>query len=191
MSELTALRARLKDRQVKEGALGTVELPVCLDQNLMLDLRDLEAQQRTTAAATTTVGDPDSLAGVQTIPVDTSDIDARVEAKRAEVRDATVWLKFRAVSSLRFQEIVNRFEDPDGTDRPDFLNDLCGESLVEAWSGDDLVAGPGVENPLRWEEVYPELTVGEWSPKVQKVLELNTRVFDAPFSRKPSSATKS
>jgi hypothetical protein len=190
MAELTALRARLKDRQVKEGALGTVEVSVCLDQGLVVELREAEARQRIVAGSTTTVGDPESLAGVQSIPADTSEVDAEVEAKRAEVRESTVWLKFRALSSVRFQEIVNGFEDPDGSDRADFMNELCDASLVEAWSGDDQVAGPGVVDPLRWEEIYSQLTAGEWSPRVQQVLELNTRVYDAPFSRKPSSATK-
>lgn len=189
MAELSALRARLKDRQVKEGALGTVELAVCLDQSAVLALHEAEGDLRRASAESALIGDPNSLAGATSTEVDTSEQQAKVDAAHAAVEESTIWLKFRGISSVRYQELVNQYEDPEAA-RAEFMNDLCEACLVEAWNGDDQVAGPGVVNGITWSEVHPELLFGEWDGITTQVFALNKRVLDAPFSRRPSKATK-
>ena len=115
MAELAAIRARLKDRQVKEGALGTAEASICLDLSLLADLAELE-REHTTYLATRPKPDPDSLAAGAPAP-DVTPVDEAIEAKKQEIREASLRVVFAALSSKRYQEVVNVFEDPDGDDR--------------------------------------------------------------------------
>lgn len=178
MAELAALRAKLKDRQVKEGALGTAEASICLDLGLLDELHDIERRR---ALASVTGGDPDSLAGAAT--PDTSDLDAEIAAKQDEVRAATLTLVFRALSSVNYQAVVNRFEDPDEAQRADFLSALAEACFREAWNEGEKVA-------LSWPEVAPEISEGEFEDIAGKVFNLNKRRQDIPFSLTPSRPTR-
>ena len=151
MAELAAIRARLKDRQVKEGALGTAEASICLDLSLLTDLAELE-REHTTYLATRPKPDPDSLAAGAPAP-DVTPVDEAIEAKKQEIREASLRVVFAALSSKRYQEVVNVFEDPDGDDRYDFMSALCSASFREAWSEDTKV-------DLSWAEIVEETSPG-------------------------------
>lgn len=178
MADLSAIRARLKDRQVKEGALGTVEASICTDLSLLDELADLERERADLSKGR----DSGSIAGA--VSADTSDVDARIEAKRQEIREASIRIVFNALSSVRYQEVVNRFEDPDESERYDFLAALAEASFREAWNDGEKV-------DLKWHEIQPELSPGEFDDIGVKVLTLNKRRQDIPFSLKPSKPTRS
>lgn len=181
MPELSALRARLKDRQVKDGALGTAEASICLDLALVDQLAELEAE-RDRIIASYPRGDSASLAGAAAPEPDTSEIDARIEAKKAEVRAVSLTLVFRAVSSVRYQEILNQFDDPE-EERVAFMDALAGACLHEVWSDGERVEG------FTWDEFRESISFGEWDQIATLAYALNRRKVDAPFSSRPSRTT--
>lgn len=179
MAELSALRARLKDRQVKEGALGSTEVSICLDVSLLSELADLESTRRTFVANRPA---SESLAGS---PVDAATpYDDEIEAKKQEIREASLLIVFRALSSVKYQEIVNGFEDPDEEERVPFLRALVAASFREVWNDGEKV-------DLGWDEIAPEIGFGEFDDIATKVFVLNKRRQDVPFSLRPSKATLS
>lgn len=179
MAELAAIRARLKDRQVKEGALGTAEASICLDLGLLNELSELEQAQASWLAAQPQP-DPHSLAAGA--PPAGTPLDDEVEAKKQEIREASLRVTFRALSSVKYQEILNRFDDPEDTEQSAFLGVLAGECLAAVWSGSDKVA-------LSWEEICEAASFAEYEEMVMKALALNRRRQDVPFSLKPSRPT--
>jgi hypothetical protein len=185
MAELTALRARLKDRQVKEGALGTAETSICLDLELLNEFTELEAERVSIVNEVRFTGDPGSMAGAVKKNPDTTDVDAKIEAKKAEIEQSSLTLVFRAIASVRYQEILNSFDDPDES-RSDFMNALCDACLHEVWSDGEKVGGEGVTDGLGWADIHPEMSFGEWDTTTTIVFALNRRKIDAPFSLKPS-----
>jgi hypothetical protein len=189
MADITALRARLKDRQVKDGALGTAETSVCLDLELLNEFTELEEERDRIVASAAFSGDKDSLAGVRG-KADTTDIDAQIEAKKAEIEQSSLTLVFRAVSSVRYQAILNTFDDPDES-RAEFMNALCEACLQDVWSDGDKVGGEGIADGLTWGDIHPQLSFGEWDTATAVVFSLNRRKYDAPFSLKPSKKTRS
>lgn len=186
MPELSDLRALLRDRQVKEGALGTWETSLCLDSSLVEELAALESEREAL------VGDaprPDptwmSLAGpTPGSEVDTSEIDTRIEAKRQQIRAASVRVVFKALSSVRYQEIINNHPDfgqnaGDETIFAAFAGEVAEKCYYQCWSEDEKV-------DLPWAELREALTYGEYGPIMLQVLALNKRKVDVPFSLKPS-----
>jgi hypothetical protein len=179
MAELAALRAKLKDRQVKEGALGTVEVEICLDLELLADLASLESERET--MLDNRVGDPHSLAG-QAIPTDTV-LDEKIEAKKQEIRDNSISVKFRSLASGKYEAIVNSFEDPDKEDQKEFFDSLTSACFVDA-------SCDGEATDLTWDEIQPNMSFGELDETRTKVFVLNRRRQDIPFSLKPSGRTR-
>jgi hypothetical protein len=177
MAELADLRARLKDRLQKEGALGTTERSICLDQTLLDDLTQLQAER---AGIITAKGD---LRMGGTSSADTADVDRRIAAKEAEIRAESITAVFQAVSSMRYQEVVNSFEDPDRADMDKFAEALVAACYKHCWLDGEKV-------DLTWEEIRPQLSFGEWDDTLTKVWALNRRSADVPFSSKPSPKTR-
>lgn len=180
MAELSALRARLKDRQVKAGALGTTEVNICLDVALIAELAELEEQQ-----AQWTLDHPNSapgsLAGKASAPA--NPVDAEVEAKQDEIRAASIIVVFRALSSQRYQEVVNRYEDPDDKDQAEWLDELMGACYIECWSEGEKVDVP-------WPEIRESISFGELAEVRERVWALNRRKADIPFSSRPSKVRR-
>lgn len=180
MAELAALRAKLKDRQVKAGALGTWSTHICLDLDLLTQLENLNNERE--AMSILVVGDKDSMVGQQKIEPDYTDIDARIESLKQEVRESIVQVRFIALSSVRYQGVVNAFEDPDDKDKSEFFGELVAQSFHEVWSEGEKV-------DLSWDEVLPATLFGEYDDICLNVFALNRRRQDIPFSLRPSGKT--
>lgn len=186
MSSLDRIRGLLKDRQVKPGALGTTKLSVCLDVSLVDDLRELESDLEAAEAArniAAAAAPKNDLRGGQTAPTTlTPELDAEiaqhqaaVEAKKSEIRAASITVKFRSLGSDRYHQVVSSYDEPDGTDRQELLDALCSECLYE-------VTSDGEKIDLSWEEIRPNLSPGERQDANDKILILNKRRVDVPFS---------
>lgn len=183
MAELSALRARLRDRQVKAGALGTTEVSICLDVELIAELAALEEQQaQWVLDHPAPSGNSGSLAG-SAAPKQDNPVDAEIEAKQAEIRAASIVVVFRALSSQKYQEIVNGFEDPDDKDQVAWLDALMAACYTECWSEGEKVDVP-------WEEIRDSISFGELYEARTKVWDLNRRKQDIPFSLKPSKGPR-
>lgn len=188
---LEDVRARLKDRQVKDGALGTTDTIVCLDLAL---IEELERLQQDLASAQSAPAEPSTgkvrLSGPA--PAESkpnpavAELETKLAEKEQEVRDASLRLVFRSVSSSRYQELINANPDLEGNEgRADFFNDLASACLMEAWQGKERITG------LEWDEIRAELSFGEWDEATSKVYALNRRKVDVPFSLRPSRPTPS
>jgi hypothetical protein len=178
MAELSALRARLRDRQVKSGALGTTEMSVCLDMSLISELEQLQEEQAQWSQDHT---GPASDVGVLAGPFAkaTNPLGEQVEAKQAEISAASIIVVFRALSSDKYERIANQFEDVDGEDRLRWLDALVEACFAECWSEGEKV-------DLPWSEIKPEMSFGEIDDARSRVFTLNRRKQDIPFSSKPS-----
>ena len=186
MSSLERIRGLLRDRQVKPGALGTTKMSVCLDVSLVDELREVESQlesaesARTVAQASAPAND---LRGGQTTPtVPTPELDAEIEqhkasidAKKAEIRAASITVRFRSLGSDRYHQVVSSYDDPDDGDRQALLDALCSECLYE-------VTCDGERLDLSWEEIRPNLSPGEREESNSKIIILNRRRVDVPLS---------
>jgi hypothetical protein len=178
MAELSALRARLRDRQVKAGALGSTEMSICLDMALISELEQLQEEQAAWSRDHPTDSSSGSLAGPSS-KKKANPLDAQVEAKQEEVRAASIIVVFRALSSDKYERIANQFEDVDGDDRLRWLDALVEACYAECWS-----EGEKVELP--WSEIKPEMSFGEIDDARTRVFTLNRRKQDIPFSSQPS-----
>jgi hypothetical protein len=180
MAELSALRARLRDRQVKSGALGTTEMSVCLDMSLISELEQLQEEQAQWSVDHKIEADDRSLASRSVAPE--NPLDEQVEAKQAEIAAASIIVVFRALSSDRYERIANQFEDVDGEDRLRWLDALVEACYAECWS-------EGVKydkDDMPWSEIKPEMSFGEIDDARSRVFTLNRRKQDIPFSSQPS-----
>lgn len=183
MAELSALRARLRDRQVKAGALGTTEVSICLDVELLSELAALEEQQaQWIVDHPSSSGGSGSLAGPSVAKQD-NPVDADVEAKQAEIRAASIIVVFRALSSQKYQEVVNHYDDPDDKDQVAWLDELMTACYTECWSEGEKVDVP-------WQEIRESISFGELYEARTKVWDLNRRKQDIPFSLKPSKGPR-
>jgi len=187
---LEDIRARLRGRQVKEGALGTVEVAVCLDVQLVHDLEDLETelilvqdQAKPQQQGKARLGSP----GQTDDAPEVAEVKTAVEAKKAEIRAASIRVVFRSLSSTRYQDLLNAHPEANerGQDQADFFNAIAAAGLYQVWSGDERVEG------LTWDEIREQLSYGEWESITFSVLGLNRGKVDVPFSLKPSSANRS
>ncbi|GAA1436295.1 hypothetical protein GCM10009616_35730 [Microlunatus lacustris] len=180
---LEDVRARLKDRQVKDGALGTTDTTVCLDLTLIEELEELQTQLAATRITVEPAGKArlgGTAAAKQEGDSTVADLEAKLAAKEQEVRDASLRLVFRSVGSSRYQELLNSTPDTESNEgRSDFFNELASACLAEVWQGKDRITG------LEWDEIYPVLSFGEWDDTTAKVYALNRRKVDVPFSLRP------
>lgn len=188
MADITDIRARLKDRQVKEGALGKVEVYICLDLSLIDDLNQAKTALDDTAAETTTPGRP-RLGGTETkVKPDPAIVKAQAAVDQADaaVKSASLRLQFRALGSAQYQQVMNAHPDANdgGEAYADFLNDLCDRCLMTVTDGDG-----DEQKGLTWTEIAAECTYGEWESNTVQVLALNRRKVDVPFSSRPSKPT--
>lgn len=177
VAELSALRAQLRDRQVKAGALGTTEMSICLDMGLISELEQLQEDQAQWSKDHVNDAPPESLAGKAAKA--SNPFDAEVAAKQEEVRAASIIVVFRALSSDRYEALANRFEDVDGDDRLRWLDALVEACYFECWSEGEKV-------DLPWSEIKPEMSFGEVDDARSRVFTLNRRKQDIPFSSQPS-----
>jgi hypothetical protein len=179
MAELSALRAKLKDRQVKDGALGTVEESLCLDVSLLRDLDELESERDD--VDTEPVGDPGTMVGSR--KADLTELDEKIEAKKAEIRANSIVVRFRSLASGKYEAIVNSFDEPDKEDQRDFLDALTSACFLDATCD-------GEKTDLTWAEIQPETSFGELDAIRSKVFVLNRRKQDIPFSLNHSRGTR-
>lgn len=187
MPELSDLRILLRDRQLKEGALGSCESAICLDTSLVEALAELEIERLaavTINAASTTPAKDKRLAGSTTIIADTTDLDAQIEAARKAVSDASVRVLFRALSSVRYQSILNEHPDAEEEGIEPFLVDLVAACFFEVRGADNA------KIDISWEELRAGITYGEWEPISVAVLAMNRRKVDVPFSLKSSKVMR-
>jgi hypothetical protein len=188
MAEFDHLRKLLRDRQKKAGALGTFTARVCIDTELIADLRALESERRTLLDVAAALKPRAS--GAAPTP-DTSEIDARIDEKNEEIAAQTLEMVFRSLSSVNYQRIVNAHPDTqrDNGDIDNerwalFANELAGECLFEVRLGGELVSDPV------WSDIADMITFGEWEPITMAVLALNRRRVDVPLSSRPSTKTQ-
>lgn len=180
---LEDVRARLKDRQTKDGALGTDEVTVCLDLALIGELEQLQADlaDAVAAAPAATPGKARLAPASAEDSPEVAELRGQVEAKEQEVKAASLRLVFRSIGSSRYQEILNAHPDNQTEEGyADFLDALTDACLHEVWDGDERVKG------LEWDEIRPELNYGEWDVTTTKVLALNRRKVNLPFSLRSS-----
>lgn len=178
MTDLSDIRARLRDRQKKAGALGTTDTTLCLDLEL---IEQLEALKQERGDAVT----PDGKPRLGAASAGTADLDGQIAAKEDEIRAASIRVVFRALSSSKYQELLNAHPEANDTSPAfaDFLNAVAEVSLHEVWQGNEKV------NDVTWDDLREGCSYGEWDIATTKVLALNRRAVDVPFSLKPSKAT--
>lgn len=185
MSDLADLRSRLRDRQVKEGALGTAETLICLDLSLIADLEDLN-KELADAPQPEPEGKPRLGAATAGDSAATKKLKAAIEAKEDEIRAASVTVRFRALGSTQYQQVLAEHPNANDDGFSDFLNDLCAKCLFE------VVDSDGTKHTgITWEEIQEGASYGEWDEATTKVLALNRRRVDVPFSLKPSKKSRS
>lgn len=186
MPELTDLRALLRDRQLKDGALGTCESTLCLDAETVDELNALEEERGEMIKAHQQLYPKDDkrMAGPVELPLDTTEMDARVEAAKQRVRETTVVITFQALSSMRYQEILAEHPDANSGDLDAFLVDLAAACFRDCKMLD------GTKMDIPWAELRDAITYGEWEPISIQVLGINRRKVDVPFSLKPSKKTR-
>jgi hypothetical protein len=179
MAELTDLRARLRDRQKKAGALGTTETTLCLDLSLLDDLGALKEQRAEEWA-------PEGRVRLGAKAAETAELDALIEAKEAEIKAASIRVVFQAMSSSKYQEVLNAYPtaNEDGEAYAAFLNAIASGSLFEVWENGQKIPD------VTWDDIREGASYGEWDLATTKVLALNRRTVDLPFSLKPSKATR-
>lgn len=198
MAEIGALRAKLQDRLVKDGALGSIESTICLDLTLTDALDDakadlIEAQRVRDSDIPIVRGQKrlgDGPLPEPAEPKDDLDVTAAEKAvttAEKAVQDNSLTLKFRAIGSSKYQDVQNPFAGLLNTSEgfANFLNALCEECLT------DVVDGDGDHHKdITWEELRDQASRGEWDEITDRVFALNQRRVDVPFSPKPSKKTR-
>jgi hypothetical protein len=185
MPGLNDLRALLHDRQVKEGALGSTEYTICLDPQAVEDYNALEAEL--TEANAVAAPDKATLRLAGPLPegeADTTSLQAQVEEAKQRVKDTTLVLVFRALSSVQYQAVLANHPDANDDELNPFLVELCSLCFREVRTFD------GEKLDIPWEEIQGNITYGEWEPLGLQVLAINRRRVDVPFSLKPSRKTR-
>lgn len=184
---LASVRARLKDRQVKAGALGTTESTICLDVELIEELERLEADLAMDSTVTEKAEKP--RAGTRSKPQSNAELQAKVEAKRQDVRESSLRLVFRSMSSTGYQGLVNAHPDAEATieANADWQNALLSACLYQVW--EQTAEGEQQVEGLTWSEINEGCGPGDWRLASTKVLALNQRSVDLPFSLRSSRTT--
>lgn len=178
MPDFEAFRSKLRDRQKKAGA-GRVTARFHLDTDLIEQLAELEKQKQDLEGS---AASPDDKRMAKPPKIDTTQIDAKIDAKRAEIKASTVKMIFASLSSVEYEELRNSFIDDDGMiSTRAFLMALAERCLFEVYEGDEKIEFAKDQSADVISEIRKSITVGEWEPTVVKVRELNERQISLPF----------
>lgn len=189
---IESVRARLRDRQVKEGARGTDEITVCLDVELVAELERLNADLAMEDRVDVEVGKR----RLGSPPAESEDsetataLKARIAEVEQEIRQSQLRLVFRSISSTDYQRILNGNPEANeqGEAQAAFFDALAAECLWQAWETDE--SGESLVD-VTWAEIRPALSYGEWESATLKVIALNRRKVDIPFSLRSTGKTRS
>jgi hypothetical protein len=180
MPDLADLKKLIHDHEAKDAGL-TVDIELCLQTWLVDELRELEAEKAEVESEV--VG---SMAGA-----DTTDVDARIAAKRAEVDAATVLLHFKALTEPKYREVLRDSptvgEDSSQVDDATFLANLTERSYRGVrWGGVEFTA-----EAMPWTDIITSLSFGEVDPIYSEVFMLNRQDKSRrPLSSKPSRTNR-
>lgn len=179
MPDLKDLRALIKDHQEKDSGL-TLDAELCLKTWLVQELHDMEAEKVTQQRES-----EGSMADA-----DTTEMDAAIEAKQAEIEEATILLHFKALPEPKYRDVMRESPNvsPDSTDADDAtflanLADACYRGVN--WGGQEFTA---TEMPMA--EIRDSVSFGELDAIQGLVYGLNRRKIDRPFSSKPSRGNR-
>lgn len=190
------LRALLRDRKTKGRKLNAAH-DYCLDPSLLDDLDDLQAAREEVAEPfyrrieQARRDREDSLAGVDTSPIEaeqaeaTADLDRQIAAKKDEIREASVVLHFRALPADRYEALSTKHNmgKPE-RDEAAFFTELLDLSFVKA------TLNGGEPTDLTWAEIADSgPNTGEYTQICMKVVGVNQVAVDIPFSLKRSGKT--
>lgn len=168
MPELAELKALIHDRQTKDSAVSIYRYPFCLDEDLVQELVDLEAELADAAHSDDRMSGPD-----------TAELEAAVEAKRAEVRGLSVEAEFKRLSSDAYKDLTNSYDLTEQKNYQSFLDDLFDKCYRATISN-----GQNLNLPAK--ELVAALSFGEVDAIKTQLIALNQRTIDLPFSLRPS-----
>ena len=202
MTETTRdFRGMLRDRRAK-ATRQNVTHEFCLAPDLIGELeelkaaRDEQAHPYATKIAELKQQGKGMMAGPDTTIVEAErdnalrDLDAQIEAKETEIRDASLVLHFRAVKPETYLALVNE-HDPDGegpgkeSRLATFMDALIAASWTKATDAD------GNPTDLAWTEISDSVASwGELDAIRSKVFAANKMGVDLPFSLRNSGKTR-
>lgn len=189
-------RALLRDRKKKGRKLNATH-DFCLDPELLDDLEDLqEAREETERPfhhriAQTRKDREDSLSGVDTSGIEsemaeaTAELDRQIAAKKAEIRESSVVLHFRALPGDQYEALSTEY----GMGKPDsddggFFGALLAKSFVKA------TLNGGEPTDLTWADIADSgPNNGELSKMTMKLVRINQVAVEIPFSLMRSGKT--
>lgn len=185
MSDIERIRALLRERQENEAERGTAYAEVTLRLTLVEELAQLYAERADLLrpyeqAQKNAEADP----RLATMPrPDTADLDAKIDAKKAEVKAATVRFDFRVLTAAEYGKLLEAHPDADDKlgDRKAFMDDLARAGLYKVSLGD----GDPITDRDQCLEVFDgvkaDVPFGEWEPVRDTVYALNRRKISIPF----------
>jgi len=187
MSDVVDRLAKRKESRVEEAS-------IVLDDQLVKDLAELEQERQKIiddAAAVAAAEESGrkrlaSPAAKQAEP-DTADVDARIDAKKDEIRANTLRMQFKPVPSARYDELLAEYPEADDNDNElrRFLDILTDESLHAVYLGDDRQDGVSMA------DLRPNLSGGEMIQIRDLVYLVNRRQAPSiPFSLNGSPKTQ-
>lgn len=193
-------RALLRDRRAK-ATRQQVTHDFCLDPELLGELEDLQAARDEAARpfaariAEARQRGRDMMAGPPVAPIEAerdeavAELDAQIDAKQAEVREASLILHFQAPKPSVFAALVAEHDpDADGApgraNRARFMDGLLEAAWVKATAAD------GSPTDLAFGEVMEAMaSYGEVDLLRSKVFAASKVGVDIPFSLRPSGKT--
>lgn len=186
---MTALKKPKKLMQDVDALLDAATLPertvdLCLRGDLHADYQDAEARYY----AAQMHAEP-SLGGEAT---EVTEIRAELEGLTEQMRDATLTLRFRAVSKERFDLILVAHpprEDNKDDQAAGFDQDGVNESMIKACCVEPELTAE------RWDKLRGAITSQQYNELIGAVNQLNFAPVDIPFlfaaSAKPSDSDES
>lgn len=179
MPDLSDLRALIRDHEEKDTGL-TVDVQLCLKTWLVQELAELESEKARQAQ---------EYAGSMAAP-DTTEVDAEIAAKQAEIDEATIRLHFKALTEPKYREVLREFPTgPDTTQAEDSaflagLTEKCYRGVN--WGGTEFSA-----DEMLWADIRDSLSFGEVDPIHGEVFMLNRQDKSRrPLSSKPSRKSR-
>lgn len=198
---MTDYRALLRDRRSKAVRQKTTH-DFCLNPELLGELESLQSARESAAYPfTKKINDAryqsqGRLSAVDTTAIEAerdqalAPIDGQIEAKKAEIRESSIILHFRAVPPDTYLDLINEY-DPDGEGagqaarRTRWTDALVAASFVQATGAD------GEPTDLTWKEIDAQITsFGEKDVLRSKVFAANKMGVDVPFSLSNSGKTR-
>jgi hypothetical protein len=169
---------------IREGKLRTGTVDICLDPDLIA-----EYEQLTEARSVVRHAEFDSLAGPRTV-----DLDEDIEALGSRIEDATITLKFTALTRPRFRELVDKFPprtDEDG--KTTHKEDLIGVNFDEFYAA--LIRTSIVEPELTEDDLTTlldqRMSDRDYQAITDLLWDLNRSRADIPFTLRGSQRTRS